>query len=1039
MLKLTKRAQGAFIAFAFSFGIAGEIFAGSIPALLPSPPAFTSNADVKTVTLIIETDGNTNEIKKEILSMDSDAVIMPDYNILLTGFAVTMSKQVSGKIKSAGGGHVWQSMPRMTKAAEEETGSSSGILNPGYAYRGEGMVAAVIDSSFDVTHEMFRLSEPGSGRIKKEEIISAIDGGLKVTNYFTHGSGKNQEAPYVSEKIPYAFDYSDFDTDVGDGDLHGTHVAGIIAANNCAGHAAGFDGIAPETQLLLMKAGRDKSSAIDDYAVLYAMEDAISLGADVINMSFSSPAGSPLQEYGAFDYEKVMKKAESMGIVLVCSAGNENMLGKDSNYDRKYGIGLPLAKNPDYGLVGSPSTFPAALSAASFESSTVITNEYLQNAGGVRYLYRKSDVSFDFDAIGGKMFDYIYVPGSGEKKDYEGLSLEGKVAVIMRGMITFNEKIKNAAKAGAAAAVIYDNTDENELVTMDLDEKMNLIPAVFVSNRDGLSLVSADVKKLQFVSGIKVAFPSPAGGTVSSFSSRGITSDLTLKPDITAPGGNIYSTIPSGYGLQSGTSMSAPYLAGAALLVRQRLSETGSESDSHTVRRILMSTAVPVVESSGIEYSPRTQGAGLVDVEAALGCETMLYGNGLLPKAELGDKLGRSFSFDFSVNNRTDTDVSYKITASVMSDQYQYIATDTADRTYGGEYFITGHAAAFKRAVIKIKNGNGNDINKYRSAESDTVTVPVGGYRTVTVNVEIDGSTYSRYKNIFTNGFFAEGFVWLTSEDGSSLSLPYVGYCGDWSTPPVFDGKVNSDKRCFYTQNAFSYAQVGGEQYMYDLGCSLFLENDTVNHSVIAISPDGDRCGDYIALSLTPLRNIVDMKIVIESEDGETVLDESELGHAVKAYYNPRTGDIPSFNLHYLWNGTDINNALYAMPDGKYKLTVMTDTESGHASGKWSMMFTVDTVDPVLEEIYITRGGGRLYLNVTVSDNQYLQYAGPYTARGDVAEAYKPAAADAVSRKTLKFDITEAEREPYIYFDIADFALNIKTLRLSLNELEVRN
>lgn len=1034
---MLKRAFAAFAAFIIS--------AGCFPGL----SAAGSSADgipEETVTLIIETGKDSAPVKKEILSLDSGAVIMDDYNIILSGFAVTLSKDVAVAASAIDGvTGVWQSLPRFTLTDSQTTPAGTGLsaeLNPGFAYRGEGMVAAVIDASFDVTHEMFTLSDPESARIKEKDIISAIDGKIKVTNYFTHGAGKNKKAPWVSAKIPYAFDYSDFDTDVGDSDPHGTHVAGIVAANNRGGYEDGFDGIAPEAQLLLMKAGKDNAGTLDDYAILYAMEDAITLGADVVNMSFGSPAGSPVQEYGSFDYEKVMRKAEEKGIVFVCSAGNENMLGTSSNYDKKFNIGLPLAGNPDYGLVGSPSTFPSALSVASAEKEYILSNRFIEHASGIRFIYLEPDMPTDLSVFGGKTLEYVPVPGTGSVQDFEGLNLTGKVALIMRGKITFSEKIKNAAEAGAVAAVIYNNDPaKNELVAMSFAGSEYPIPAVFIYYKDGLILASDAVKKLKFVSGSKAVFRSPSGGEISSFSSRGITSDLSLKPDIAAPGGKIYSSVPSGYGLQSGTSMSAPYMTGAALLVRQMLSETGRGfGDSSEIRRILMTTAVPLSDpKTGVEYSPRTQGAGLADIEAALACGTVIYGKNMLPKIELGDMLGSSFGLHFIVRNDTGRDAEYKVTASVTGDEYEYLVTDPAGGLYGGEYFITGRTAAFKRSVIKIRNGNGIDINKYKSNQSDVVTVPAHSFITVAVDVEIDGGTYSRYKNVFKNGFFAEGFVWLTAADGRMLSVPYVGYCGDWSAPPVFEGKVNDDSHCFYTQKALSYALIGKDNYTYNLGCSMFREADAVNGSVVAISPDGDSRGDYIALALAPLRNIADMQIVIESEDGEIVFDAPELGHAVKSYYNEDSDGVNLLSLHYIWNGADLNNASYSMPDGKYRLFVYTETESGRDLGSWSMQFSVDTADPVLDEAYLTRDNGRLYLNVSISDNLYLQYAGPYTAEGDLSDPYAPAALDAVPEITLKFDITGAEDEKYIYFDIADFAMNIKTLRLMMNELEIRD
>src|SRR3989304_128836 len=89
-----------------------------------------------------------------------------------------------------------------------------------------------------------------------------------------------------------------------------------------------------------------------------------------------------------------------------------------------------------------------------------------------------------------------------------------------------------------------------------------------------------------------VITPVATGNLISSFSSYGLSPDLALKPDIGAPGGNIWSTYPleqGGFANISGTSMSSPHVAGAVALLLQAWPNTPSQA----VRGILMNSADP--------------------------------------------------------------------------------------------------------------------------------------------------------------------------------------------------------------------------------------------------------------------------------------------------------------------------------------------------------------------------------------------------------------------------------------------------------------
>ena len=64
---------------------------------------------------------------------------------------------------------------------------------------------------------------------------------------------------------------------------------------------------------------------------------------------------------------------------------------------------------------------------------------------------------------------------------------------------------------------------------------------------------------------------------------------------------------------------------------------------------------------------------------------------------------------------------------------------------------------------------------------------------TIKVEVTLDTSKIQENKEIFTNGFFVEGFLSLrpsSTDNGNSvpqINIPYSGFCGDWESAPVFD------------------------------------------------------------------------------------------------------------------------------------------------------------------------------------------------------------------------------------------------------------
>lgn len=165
--------------------------------------------------------------------------------------------------------------------------------------------------------------------------------------------------------------------------------------------------------------------------------------------------------------------------------------------------------------------------------------------------------------------------GFGSKEEAEAakskLSDEASIALIERGKnIPFTDKAKNAIAAGAKGIIFYNSIEGGEDFISAKLEGIN-VPVIFLRRADGLKLKNNPAGKV-IVTDNEIDLPNPNAGRMSDFSSWGVSGDEDAKPEITAYGGEIYSTLNDGkYGNMSGTSMSAPKVSGASVLLMERL------------------------------------------------------------------------------------------------------------------------------------------------------------------------------------------------------------------------------------------------------------------------------------------------------------------------------------------------------------------------------------------------------------------------------------------------------------------------------------
>ena len=447
---------------------------------------------------------------------------------------------------------------------------------------------------------------------------------------------------------------------------------------------------------------------------------------------------------------------------------------------------------------------------------------------------------------------------------------------------------------------------------------------------------------------------------MSDFSSWGVSPDMRLKPEVTAPGGNIYSSVPGGgYKMMSGTSMATPQMTGASAVVLERVqndplfSSLNDRQKVDVVQNLIMGTAVPVVDpgqGGGAYYSPRKQGAGLVNVQAATTSSVYPTVNGATdasrPKADLGDGT-KGWHFDVTLHNLSGTAATYDLSAQALSENIS-----------GG--LFTGSSTDW--------NGKGVSV----SFSNNSVTVPAKGEATVGIDVT-PGSQFAQWVSANApSGTFLDGFVRFTARTNgqSDMTVPYLGFYGSWGTPSIFDQMVSEGDG-----HAASSAIYNGQNG------SLLGYNPLVKGKEREGRPNADR---YVVsrstvsgapTAITPrtgtLRSVHTMTTTYANEAGKSVASFTSTQNW-KSVYNSDERRMTWVEENHESRSINLNDYKYSrLPDGKYTLTIAA-TNDGPSPTKQSLTynFRVDTKAPVVERATLSNGGSTL--NVEISDESPL-------------------------------------------------------------------
>ncbi|WP_179234230.1 S8 family serine peptidase [Heyndrickxia coagulans] len=772
-------------------------------------------------------------------------------------------------------------------------------------YKGQGMVIGVIDTGIDYRHKDMVLSEGTVPKLTQAKVSDLVKKDALPGKYFT-------------AKVPYGYNYADKNTNIideGDGaSMHGMHVSGIAAANGNESEG-GVKGIAPEAQLLALKVYSNDQDQAYTYGDIYmkAIDDAIKLGADVLNMSFGTP---DVSTDGNDPEQKAVSRAVDNGIFMSVAAGNEGQIGGEEH--------SPFASNPDIGTVNAPGTAPNAMSVASMENTNVHADllDYTVAGGKTASIPFFSAGSRHPNDVVNKTYDVVDC-GYGTAEDFAGKDLSGKYALMARGGNTnLIEKTANAQSAGANGAIIYNN--ESGILEMASDRFIK-IPQISVLQADGEAMKAAlsEGKQVSLTfTGKKAEIQNPEAGKMSFFSSWGTASNLDFKPEITAPGGEIYSTLNNDqYGTMSGTSMATPHVAGGAALVLQYIqSAFPSLKGADKIKRaktLLMNTAMPLTDpDSKTFYSPRKQGAGLMQIDRAVTTPVYIVRKGTSDgKVALKEISANKFSFTLTATNFGNRDAEYTVSTKPVADR-----VDAQGK-------LALSSAEIEGATVTIDN--------------PSVNIPKGGSKDITITIDLSRADANLAKKM-KNGYFVDGFVTF-HEEGSGLpdlSVPYSGFKGDWGKAPVLDQMVYNWKQSFFQISGM----VDGDGYY--LGEDLFEEN-RFDQNKIAISPDEDGSGDTATPVLSFLRN---------SKMAEfSILDRNkkEIRKLYTEYDLPKNiwDDLPYTYIpdDTAWDGT-VNNKKVA--DGKYYYRIRTAPGGSEKPGQTVQIpVRVDTRAPEISHI----------------------------------------------------------------------------------------
>lgn len=486
---------------------------------------------------------------------------------------------------------------------------------------GAGVKIAIIDSGIDQNHPAFEdasLPMPaGFPRCQGKDCAYTNNKVIVARSYVSLLASGSQPNP--------ALDSRPDDISPADRIGHGTALGMVAAGNTNTGPSGTITGVAPKAWLGNYKVFG--SPELNDYTggdvIAQALEDALNDGMDIAVISSGGSALSGPLDQGQIcgasgtdpcDFEaSVVEKAIRAGLTVVISAGNEGNTGS-----------LP----PTLNTISSPATTPSAISVGASTNSHAFIASVRTNGQTVPAIF--GDGPLPASRLTAPLRDVAGLDGTGNGcSALPSGSLSGAIALILRtpnNGCTFAFKAASAQLAGASGVIFIDVAGSTLFTPSGLTGIS--IPTVLVGNSDGISLkslASASSEARATLDPTPFSADLATYNTVSSFSSRGPSISYLLKPELVGVGSNVLMATQhldplgqmynaSGYTVQSGTSFSAPMVAGAVALIKQK----NPGFNPAQLKSAIVNTTTQDITESSAAASVIAMGSGKMNAGAAI-------------------------------------------------------------------------------------------------------------------------------------------------------------------------------------------------------------------------------------------------------------------------------------------------------------------------------------------------------------------------------------------------------------------------------------